>query len=355
MHLNLREHIGLLLVIGAAIAWYIATRAMVDAMTPAEDDPAPVRRAFAHWLPVAVTAVWAIVRGQPQLAIGLVFATSVASLSLVSGMVLVMSSDSERAPVPTRWRRIWPFVLPAAMLTWLAGFSGQLTWLHALVLVIEGAVVLMVWTDPPREASNGPLAVTSPALSLPTERSERSERRPVLLILQFVLAFSLIALGAWAATRAAVHVSHEVRMLTPGLIAATMLSPALVLPMLGTGTDLARRGLSGAAMTTHVAFALLNLCLLLPLIVILFHITTAWPSLTFGSVAEITKAFRDATQTFPFPIAVWRVDSVIIAVLGFLLLPAALGRWALGRAEGIGLTVGYCLYLILTTTAAYRS
>ena len=97
---NLRDHIGLLLVMGAAIAWYVAARALVDAVVPGDDDASPGRRAFAHWLPVAVTAIWAIVRNQPHLAIGLVFATSVASLSLVSGMILAMAPESQAAMAP---------------------------------------------------------------------------------------------------------------------------------------------------------------------------------------------------------------------------------------------------------------
>jgi hypothetical protein len=165
-----------------------------------------------------------------------------------------------------------------------------------------------------------------------------------------VLALALAAIGAWFGDESADRLAHEVRLLTPGLVAATMLSPALLLPMLGTGSDLARRGQSAAAVSSHVLVTLLNLCLLLPLVVQLQPVATSWP-LDLSSPTGILRQLRDRAQFLPYPMATWRVDTVILAMIGFLLIPYAMGKWRLGRAEGIGLVVGYCFYLMLVTAA----
>ena len=38
-------------------------------------------------------------------------------------------------------------MLPAALLALLAGFAGQLNWRHAVVLLIEGGVLLFAWQE----------------------------------------------------------------------------------------------------------------------------------------------------------------------------------------------------------------
>ena len=50
----------------------------------------------------------------------------------------------------------------------------------------------------------------------------------------------------------------------------------------------------------------------------------------------------------------WRVDSVVLVVLAFVLLPVSLGRWELGRWEGAGLILGYAMYLILEAAVTIR-
>jgi len=61
-----------------------------------------------------------------------------------------------------------------------------------------------------------------------------------------------------------------------------------------------------------------------------------------------------AGQAMPFPLAAWRVDAVVLTVLGFILIPVSLGRWELGRWEGVGLIIGYAMYLILEAAVTVR-
>ena len=45
------------------------------------------------------------------------------------------------------------------------------------------------------------------------------------------------------------------------------------------------------------------------------------------------------------PLRLWRGDTVMLCVAGLLILPAALGRWRLGRLEGGALIVLYVAYV----------
>ncbi|MGD0542745.1 MAG: hypothetical protein ABSB33_14620, partial [Tepidisphaeraceae bacterium] len=146
-----------LLLIGAVLL-YVASRAGVDALSGGRTSPG--RRAVGHWIPIAATALVAMVLQRADLAISIVFATSIGCLSLLVGSISILSPDSETPPA---FRRLWPFALPAALLVLLVGFTGQFTFQHALVLLIEGAAILLAWKE----------------LSVPARPAERRQfRRP---------------------------------------------------------------------------------------------------------------------------------------------------------------------------------
>jgi Ca2+/Na+ antiporter len=56
----------------------------------------------------------------------------------------------------------------------------------------------------------------------------------------------------------------------------------------------------------------------------------------------------------PFPLAAWRVDTVLLIVLGLLLIPVSLGRLTLRKPEGVALAVLYAAYLLVSTALAIR-
>ena len=59
-------------------------------------------------------------------------------------------------------------------------------------------------------------------------------------------------------------------------------------------------------------------------------------------------------RPMPFPLAVWRVDTVLLIVLGLMLVPVSLGRWTLRKVEGLVLTCLYAAYLIMSTAIAIK-
>ena len=326
--------------VGGAAVLYVSARAAVEAVAGASASPG--RRALAHWIPVVAVCVLSVALKQSGLALAVIFATSVGALSLVTGAVAVMERDeAEPRTVPARWRRAWPFLLPASLLAFLAGFSGHLTWQHAVLLAAEGVVLLYVWLDPsPAGTADEPDAYPA----------ERSATEPVNLVLAGLLSL----IGAWAALKGTMGVSRSLDFASPAVIGTTALGPLLVAPMILTGNGLARRGRAWAATATHVGVVLLNLCALLPAVILLtllravvHHGPHHLPTFDWAALRSVAP--------MAYPIITWRVDAVALVLLGFVLLPIAAGRWRLGRAEGLALIGVYVLYVLAVATVGVRA
>jgi Ca2+/Na+ antiporter len=307
-----------ILLVGGVVIQYIATRFSMAA-SGRSDGSSPGRLALAQWLPIVTTALAAVAAGQPEMALCLVFGSSVAAMALVLGMTMYVAPPANPAP---QWRR-WALVLPAAILILLAGFRGQLTWYHAVMLLIMGAAFLGVWME------RGP-EQQSPTIS----HDVSAAPVPRALIIPAVI---LAAIGAYAAVRGAGLSAG--RMLTPDLLAATILSPLLMLPSLGVGTLLAQQGHGDRAITSLCGTVQLNLCLLLPVVVLIQYALGA----AHGQAGPMT-----------FPLITWRVDAVLLVVLSFALLPLAAGRWAPARIEAALLIVVYIAYLFAETALSVR-
>src|SRR5258706_1252192 len=71
-------------------------------------------------------------------------------------------------PAPARWKRLWPFTLAAALIIFVSGFNGLLTWKHAMALLIEGLVILSLWLDSTSEHDwGGNIADCRPDMLVP--------------------------------------------------------------------------------------------------------------------------------------------------------------------------------------------
>lgn len=342
---DLVSHLGLVLLLLAAIALYIASRSAADALAGGAI-PTPGRLALGQWLPIAVVALVAMVLHFPAIAVGIIFATSVASLSLAAGIVVFM--QPMLAPPVARWA--WPLLLPAALLAFLAGFQGELTGLHAVILAIEGMFALLLW--------NGPHASRPGAgVDIPPPLSARRRRGMPLRLVQFVLAIALAVIGAWAMVHGADRTTHLSATASMGLLAATLLSPLLILPMLGAGVDLAHQHRSDIAVSSQVAVVLLNLCALIPLIVAVSY-GQSYASAHAGPwmfLRDWFQARSASSAAVPFPLAPWRVDAVLLIVLGLFCLPVALGKWTWSKRDGLALIGGYAAYLLLTMAMGARA
>jgi Ca2+/Na+ antiporter len=267
-------------------------------------------------------AVAAAICRRPEIALGVIFSTSVASLSLAMGSIAMMAPlDAPAGP-----RKVWAFLMPAALITLLAGFKGRLLWYHALILLIEGVVIWLVWND---RSNNDNPQPASPMFHTPRRK------------LQALASIALCVLGAGAAVLGTMDVSAHVTLATGGVLSAAMLSPLLTLPMIGSGQVLVERGRAWEASASHVGVALLNLCLALPLVIVLWY-TIVFTGLTGPALIP---------RVLSYPLGVWRVDSVVLVVIGMMLIPASLGKWVIGRSEGVALVLGYVIYVSLAIAA----
>ena len=357
------------LMLGAAVALYVAGRAAADA-TAGGRPPSGGRLAVGHWVPLAVVSAVAAAAGQFAVAVGLVFATAVGCLSLGLGTLAVVSPRPVGAP--PAGRRTWPLLVPAGLLAMLAGFHRDVRPVDAIALAVEGVCVVALWAErspaPPPDAE--PVAVVPGRMPWPL--------RPVELL----LAAGLAAVGAYLAIGGLTGAAAASEAATPGLLTATFLAPLAVLPILGSAADLTQRAGGGAtdeAASGLVGAALLNACFGLPLVAAVaagrarlvaalavnpdlldgWHDWPRWLG-TLPAVATVGAATRPTvvaasgavsgavSATVPFPLAVWRVDVVAVIALAAAVVPVALGRWPLSRAWGVALIGAYVAYLVLS-------
>jgi sodium/calcium exchanger protein len=254
--------------------------------------------------------------------------------------------------------RAWPFLMPAALLPLMAGFSGHLNGWHALAMLLLGAAILPVWlqkeTDPPTPAisldqtdavleySKGlPVAVSQDVQ--PPPRPMSSGKRATLVIIGIVLA----AVGAYLAVQGCVQAAVGSPFVTPPVIATVILSPLLMLPTIGTATAVAHHGHVGRALSALVGTVLLNLCLLLPIVILLhsaMHIGAA-PKDALATPGFLGRLTQFSFPPLPYPLATWRIDNVLLVLLGFAAMAVATGRWVLGRLEALLMVFGFMAYL----------
>lgn len=334
---------GFPLIIAAGVAMYIACKAGVDAIVGGAA-ATPGRLAVGQALPIFVLAVAAMLTNRPQVAVGVVFSTAVACLSLAAGTAVAVSPPHNH-PVA---RRGWAMLVPAGLLAFLAGFGGKVSAVNGLLLAIQGLVVFRLWND---------RAVTQ-AEAFPKNLGG-NWRDHLLRSLQAALAIALAAIGAWLAMQGIDIASATTEIGSAGLLTAAILSPMLVLPIIGVGTELAHKQQSGVAVSSHVGVALLNVFVLLPcLVLISYRHEMMWNIQEMWAKLRPTSPIRPLSPQFHseliFPLAVWRVDVVMMIALGLLLLPVAIGRWSLTKMHGVGMILAYIVYLGLSLLVGVR-
>ncbi len=116
-----------------------------------ETDATPTRRIFAHWLPIVSAVLFATILGYGEMAVAMIFGTSVALLSVVSGFVVMAGPLNE---IPNQPRRLWPFLPVLTTLVFVLGLRGTLGVFEVTALVIQGLLLLLLWGVQKNRAQN---------------------------------------------------------------------------------------------------------------------------------------------------------------------------------------------------------
>jgi Ca2+/Na+ antiporter len=330
-----------MLAVGAVLL-YVASRFGSGALAGHHAD-SPGLRAVGNWLPIAAAVIVSLIMRRNDWAISIIFATSVGCLSLVLGMICIVSPQSK---APPEYRTFWAFAVPAALLALLVGFAGNLNWTNAIILLAEGAGLLWAW----REIQSAQ-AVAAEKIGPGRPKNETIH---VLKRIDIALCILIAIIGAIAADLGARQISSNLGEIPDVAVVVAILSPILVLPMVTGAAALARENRTADALTSAIIVVLLNICLLLPLVGLLWYPLQGLTGNSLHTLHLNLDLIRNA-PALPFAWITWRVDSVILVVLSFSLLPAAMGRWKLGWVEGFMLIAFYGVYLLMEAAAALRS
>ena len=164
----------------------------------------------------------------------------------------------------------------------------------------------------------------------------------------------LLWLGGWALTQGTVRSGPLVlRGMSPSALAGSIVSLGLVLPMMYGSWRLAAGGRAWAPVPTQVVVVLLNLCALLPLLILIPYLASRFPAV--GRWAGDTLYYHEGLpRLLLFPSPMWRIDNVVLVLMGILLLPVSLGKWTLGKEEGAVLMAGYFFYLTAVIASGFE-
>jgi Ca2+/Na+ antiporter len=317
----------LLVVMGSAAGLLISVLATARALVR-EEDPSPGRRALAHFIPIGICAISAAWLGRSDIAMGLVFGASVASMSAVAGFVLLAG------PVdfaPPRAIRIWAYLPLPATLAFVLGFRGNVGLFEAAILAIQGILAALIWFDQREGRRWAP------------EDSPMPANEPfgigILFLMQIIFAVALAIVSSIATTRGLARLGELDHRYPPGVMAGTLLAAVLALPMVSSGAPTAALGRAWGPITASAGVVLLNLCLLLPLVILI------WGASEMRNQASVA-ATRPIFPAILYPRTAWRIDAPALLLLSMLLVPVSMGKFRLDRRLGAWLIIGYCGYLL---------
>jgi Ca2+/Na+ antiporter len=403
--------IGAMLALGlGALLVYFASRMLAEPVygivgrgtskSEAGAIPRPLRAALGHWLVIAALALGAVLAGQSDLAIGIVFSSTIATLSVGVGLLAALRYRSEDAnaamsigaselateplEVPTgtstgtsTGAAAWRLLVPAALVPLLGGFSGRLGVLDSVILLGIGILAVMLWRGGRHSASGVQSESASNAKSIGLVLG--SGLGLLLALVLSGIAAALILRGAGVIMRA-----WEV---PPTGVAAELLGPIVVIPLvaLASAPDKTSQATKIDPLARCAGVALLNLCLLLPIVALAnsardaastssfaggwLKTSAAWlnpppqlaslqgPGAATNPTAAVAAVSADASTTpelrgTVMPLVTWRVDCPYLLLLTLLLVPISLGRWSLSRVEGQFLALSYFAYVLISAQVA---
>lgn len=307
---------------GAAAAIYVAVRACENALMHR-----PVLGfAVAASLPTLGGAILAVSTGHEAAGLALLLGVAVACVTLVLGMGLNTRPDAPPAadvpaiPVPTLAAGPSAGLLPVALAVLFAGFVGTFAITSALLIFAAG---MAGWL------------FASPALRI----ADRTQSAHIgVIIVQLILAVALGVAGIALVGAGSELLGRQMGRELESIGATVLAAPMMALPLIGIATKLAVQRRRDELVAGAAVSAVMLLGIALPL--------------TLATAILMRVVNGAESWSIVLPLRLWRIDTVLIALAGLLLLPVAARRWLPGAIEGLGLTLLYVAYLVVSVAAS---
>ncbi len=287
--------------------------------------------------------------GRTDVALGAALSGAVAAIGLAGGLSLIQGrGQGARAGA----QMAWALLVPAALAVFMVGMSGEVTVSALAALAVLGAAILpaivlgggLVGSGVPLEvrvAARGESVVRGEIAVAGEVSVARGEVSRVEVTggesarwMYLGLGVLVALLAGWAAVEAVSMLSVAGHRPPAELLAATVLGPAAVMPLISHVTGVAREGDPMGALGTCVGFSAAS-CLGLPALA--------------GGIGLARTGVG-----IPFPVTLWRVECVLLLVLSVLMVPLAAGRFVPRRRDG-GVLLGlYLLYLVISALSGLR-
>lgn len=265
--------------------------------------------------PEVAASVAAVLNARGDIAIGNVYGSNIANLSLVGGLVALISPLRVQART---LRREIPAMLFVALFLWPVLRNLMLSRSDALVLIAIFAAMVIYTVHTARGEARDALRANPPAAGKPGTSIPRH-------IVFVVLGLAGLSVGARMAVSGAVSIGTAIG-LSDAVIGSTIMAVGTSLPELITCVVAALKGHHDISVGNLVGSNIFNTLLVM-------------------GAAGIVRPFHVAAR-FAGGIDFW----IMVAVSGGFALAAIVGRRTVGRLSGVLLLAAYAAYLVYLLT-----
>lgn len=316
--------------------------------------------ALVDWAPTALCVLVAMLLGQPTLAVTLIYATSLAAVTVVLGGALLFTPDSKdtagdiTGDVGADAAGMRPAVapssmlslgLPMAMMVWLIGFSGNVTPASAVALLIAALAAMDAWAHDAPDSAGGPII----ARAAPGSSSFR--------LFEAAVALGLGLGGAWMAVAFTREAAYPLLRISPELLVVMPLAPVLLLPLFSRAAGHANRGRPTSAVALALGVVVLNVGVLLPITAVVRHLippvlaatgpsATTVPATTAAVVA--VTGFNPHMSLLGIPLLLWRLDNMLLVLVALAMFGVRIGYYSPHRRMGMALLLLYAGYFMMS-------
>lgn len=289
-----------------------------------------VRWAGGGWVAMVLPALAMVgasaAAGHPEMALGVALGAAVAALGLAVPLAILQGSPAATAgeaeqitAADTGW---WALSLPIGASVFLVGLSSVLDWVGAACLAALGLAICPVIFSGAKRDGAGKRVV---------------EGLPGALLAIVAGGVSVVA---------AIALAQRHPNAPAGLIAACVLGPMSVLPLLGAATS---RAAEGDLMESIGACLRQAVALLITGPVLTFIVIALRPGVVGRSLNAVEWGMG-----VRFPGTLWRVETVLLMVIAAALVPIGMGRFVPTRRDGLVLLVVYVGYLVVSAVSGLR-